>query len=229
MATYTPNTPGSQYDQGSWSSENPYQGIDFGQISLGGVIGSIGGGLIGGIAGLFKKKKTAAQLREEMNRANDPHYYDKNAVKYGDYIGALNNWGLPGAQQYYQSNPQAADQLIRTYGAGAVRDRTGAMGDPAQWRNYVQPGMDYNTAGRQLVADTMSHLGGNQPAAQPGMFSMGAPRGGALQMAPQAGQGFGQGAGNMGSFTGGFGGQLEPNMMQQQAMRFRPQTLLPGA
>lgn len=168
-----------------------------------GPIGTVAGGLLGGLGsafGLFKKKKSEAERKDEIaravNQANDPDYYNKQAIQFGNYLGASRNWGLPGAEAYYQSNPQFAESVINRYG--------GIQGD---WRSRVAPGTDYNTGRNQIAQQTVDRLAGPrvQEMQQAGMF------------APRAGSGFG--ALNLGGYGGGYGG-----VNNQQAFR-----LMPGA
>lgn len=220
MATFTPMYPGSSTDMGSWSSSNQSDvggGLSSLGSSLGGLgggigtgatigasfgpIGAVAGGLLGGLGsafGLFGKKKSEAEKRAEMaravNQANDPDYYNKQAIQFGNYLGASRNWGLPGAEAYYQSNPQFAESVINRYG--------GIQGD---WRSRVAPGTDYNTGRNQIAQQTVDRLAGPrvQEMQQAGMF---APRrGGAI------------GGLNLGGYGGGFGG-----INNQQAFRLMP-------
>ncbi len=188
-------------------------GSAFGPVGapIGAAIGSTLGAATGGIIGLFKKKKTAAQLQREMNIANDPNYYDKQASQYGNFLGAQSNWGLPGAQMYYQSNPKAAESLARTYG-----------NVPEDWKRFTPAGTSFDNQASNLAMNTYNELAGPKTEQMSGMF------------APARGQGFGSGFGGMGGYNGGYGGQLPMNPNNYEGTVLRPQMpqrpyrLMPG-
>lgn len=162
-------------------------------------IGSIAGGLLGGIAGLFKKKKSAAELAAEsaraVNAADDPYYYDKNTINYGNWLGAQQNWGLPGAGNFLQGNPQQAEALARNFGDLAP-----------DWQSRTPAGMSYDDMRRNIGQQTYAKLAGPRMEQMRPMFSEG---------------GFGAGGGNFGDYHSG-----SAPLMLNQGTRFS--TMIPG-
>lgn len=161
--------------------------------SVGDLVGSAGGALLGGLGSIFGfgRKKSEAQKAAErataVNKANDPRYYERAAINYGNAIGAQENWGMPGARNYYNANPAAMDGFMDAY-AQNWRGRVGPGNTPEQRSNQQ--------ANRSRIADeTYRALAGPKVEQMEPMF--GQPQGG-----------FGTGGGNMGNYHLGYGGRL---------------------
>lgn len=172
-------------------------------MSMGDIGGAVGG-IASGIGGLFKKKKPKF-----------PYQRQAQDLMWGMALPALANWGQSQPEQYLESQPKVAKDFVKRFGADIPHVTTPGTPAPQQFQQFMG-------GGQHGIMNPMQ-MGGMNPMQARNPFGMQSMMG-QFATQPKVDYGetasrvldfmrtpkirFGYGGGNMGGYTGGYGGPL---------------------
>lgn len=186
--------------------------------------GSVIGGGLGALGSLFGPKPPKPEPRYHGREAQD--------LLYGLTLGSLGAWGSPISQMYLQTQPKRGQQFMDLFGGGMGGGGGGAgpgnipfnpnpgylgssgmdIAQRAAQEKGVSPGFTTGYTGPMTQQGSGGGAGGQGfsfgPSGQGGMPSGDDAIARTLEFMRTPRVRFGYGGGNMGSWTGGYGGPL---------------------